>query len=245
MSLAKHSFEIDNPPLVSCIMLTHNRSMYVRQAIRCFLRQDYPHRQLVIVDDGNQSVGALVPNDPSIHYVRLEHEHTIGAARNIGCQVATGEIVAHWDDDDWSASWRLSYQVISLLRKQADICGLDRVLYYDPWAERAWQYEYPGGPRTWVAGNTFCYARAFWLSTAFPNISVGEDNQFLWSIQSAKVLPLQNNSFFVALIHPGNVSTKRPTGHRWCLWSTAMVQKLMGSDWAIYANFPNAIHDTT
>jgi hypothetical protein len=67
----------------------------------------------------------------------------------------------HWDDDVWVAHWRLSYQVSSLLKKQADLYGLDKVLYYDLRSGQAWQYIYPMGRRPWVAGNTLYYTKAF------------------------------------------------------------------------------------
>jgi hypothetical protein len=40
-------------PLVSCIMPTNNRRTFVPKAIEFFLRQDYPNRQLIIIDDGS------------------------------------------------------------------------------------------------------------------------------------------------------------------------------------------------
>ena len=58
-------------PLVSCVMPTCNRRRFVSQAIWYFLRQDYPSRELVIVDDGEDSIADLVPDDERIHYARL------------------------------------------------------------------------------------------------------------------------------------------------------------------------------
>ena len=53
-------------PLVSCIMPTYNRRRFVPGAIAQFLRQDYLSSELVILDDGADLVGDLVPADPSI-----------------------------------------------------------------------------------------------------------------------------------------------------------------------------------
>ena len=47
-------------PLVSCVMPTADRRRFVPQAIGYFLAQDYPNRELVIVDDGKESVEDLV-----------------------------------------------------------------------------------------------------------------------------------------------------------------------------------------
>src|SRR5207245_6042896 len=99
---------------ISCIMPTYNRRFFVPHAIRCFLRQDLAESELIVVDDGADSVADLMPDDPRIRYIRLPERHTIGQKRNIGCAQAWGEIIVHWDDDDWMASWRLSYQVESM-----------------------------------------------------------------------------------------------------------------------------------
>jgi len=94
-------------PLVSCIMPTHDRRPFVGRAIEHFLRQDYPHRELIIVDDGADAVRDLVPDlgseTPRIRYLRLESRRTLGAKRNLAGREAQGEVIVHWDDDDWMA----------------------------------------------------------------------------------------------------------------------------------------------
>src|SRR5690349_11912252 len=105
--------------LVSCTMPTRNRRRFVSQAISYFLRQDYRPRELIVVDDGEDAVGDLVPSDDQVRYVRLEQRLSLGAKRNLACGLARGELIAHWDDDDWSAPHRLSAQVEQLLDAQA------------------------------------------------------------------------------------------------------------------------------
>src|SRR5215510_16345784 len=109
--------EISNLPLVSAIMPTHNRRPFVPKAIEYFLRQDYPQRELIILDDGTDPIVDLAPNDQRIRYFRQNQKRNIGAKRNLTCEEARGEIIIHWDDDDWMADWRISYQVTSLLRE--------------------------------------------------------------------------------------------------------------------------------
>jgi hypothetical protein len=222
-------------PLVSCIMPTANRRPFVPQALRYFLRQDYPNRELIVVDDGPDAVGDLLPSDTRVRYIRLAGRKTVGAKRNLACQQAAGEIIVHWDDDDWMAGWRLSYQVASLLNERAEVCGLATLLHYDPAAGAAWRYVYPTGGRPWVAGNTLCYTRRFWNTNPFPDINVGEDTRFLWSNRPKKILPLADERFYVALIHPSNTSPKQ-TGHaRWSSCPADVVMDLLGADTAFYA----------
>jgi cellulose synthase/poly-beta-1,6-N-acetylglucosamine synthase-like glycosyltransferase len=116
-------------PLVSCIMPTYNRRGMMPLAIRSFLRQDYPNRELIVVDDGDEPVEDLVSGLPGLRYHRLERRRTIGAKRNAECEQARGDFIAHWDDDDWYAPEPLRYQMGPLLAGQADITGLEEPVH--------------------------------------------------------------------------------------------------------------------
>ena len=196
--------DTDNPvpsrasALASCIMPTANRRRFVPHAIRCFLAQDYTEKELVILDDGDESVEDLVPPHPQIRYIWHSGRESVGAKRNRACEEASGEIIVHWDDDDWSAPWRLSYQVRTLLAAGADLCGLARVFFADFEARRAWEYVYPQGAYAWVHGATLCYRKRLWRRSVFPDVNVGEDSHFVWTAHGARLLALPDNRFLSA-----------------------------------------------
>ncbi len=221
-------------PLVSCIMPTHNRRRFLPLAVRYFLRQAYEPRELIVVDDGDDPVADLMPQDPRVRYVRLDRRHTVGAKRNSACRLARGELIVHWDDDDWMADWRLTYQVGQLLERDADLCGLDRLLFLDARQGQAWQYVYPRSGKPWLAGGTLCYRREFWQRNQFPDLDVGEDNRFVWSGAARRLLALPDNSFYVAMIHDGNTSPKRTHGIRWQRHPIEPLRKMLGNQWAAY-----------
>ena len=174
-------------PLVSCIMPTADRRAFLPQAIQYFLKQDYPARELLIIDDGADNVADLIPHDQSIRYVRLPERRSMGAKHNLACELAQGEIIVHLDDDDWNASWRVSYQVDCLSRHSSPgICGLSRVLFYEPIARQAWEYTYPLGGRPWVYGATFCYHKKFWEQHRFPDMNEGADTTYVWNLDPPK-----------------------------------------------------------
>lgn len=223
-------------PLVSCIMPTNNRRHLVGAALAYFRKQDYSNREMVIVDDGTDSISDLVPNDdPQIRYFRSSQRTTVGAKRNLACREAGGEVIAHWDDDDWMADWRLSYQVENLLKARADVCGLDRLYFYDVTADKAWKYVYPRGSACWVAGGTLCYRKSFWRGNPFLNINIGEDTRFVWTRRPKRVLALEDETFYVAMIHPGNTSPKRTGEPRYVSCPSEEIRKLVGPDWSVYA----------
>lgn len=220
-------------PDVSCIMPTFNRRRFVARALDHFLRQDYGLKELIVVDDGTDAVEDLIPRDDRIRYVRLKERWTIGAKRNLACAMARGGILVHWDDDDWMADRRLTCQMEQL--GQADICGLARVLFFDPVRENAWEYVYPGTTKPWVHGATLCYRKSFWQENPFPDIQVGEDLRFVWNDPDAKIVALEDNRFMAALVHPGNVSAKRIQDDCWFPVSFGEIRALMGGDWAFYS----------
>lgn len=225
-------------PFISCIMPTANRRVLVTRAVDYFKAQDYTNRELIIVDDGIESINDLADtialNDDRIRYLRLENKMTLGAKRNLACQEAKGEIIAHWDDDDWMARWRLSYQIESLVKSDSDVCGLERLLFYDPRSDSGWQYVYPKGRKFWVAGGTLCYKKSFWRENPFPPINIGEDTQFIWQSRSKKMIALEDLSFYVAMIHTTNTSPKRTRDARYHPYPTDEIRRLLGDDWQFY-----------
>jgi hypothetical protein len=222
-------------PLVSCIMPTANRREFVGQAVEYFLRQDYEDRELIVVDDGDDAIGDLLPRDERVRYVRLREKLTVGAKRNLACEEARGDVIAHWDDDDWSAPHRLSYQVEALLRTGARVCGINRLLFYDVRDGRGWQYTYPASQRLWLSGSSLCYRREFWASNRFAGVNVGEDARFVWAGRPEQMHVLADVTFHVGIIHAHNVSPKQIGGAYWSAYPSEQIKELFGRDWPLYA----------
>ena len=185
-------------------MPTHNRRAYVAQAIEYFLRQDYPAKELVILDDGDDPVGDLVPEVAGISYHRLERRTVLGAKRNLACELATGVLIAHWDDDDWQAPRRLSVQASRLNGDKADLCGAGSLLFWDPPGNRAWRYTWPTGRRGWAAGTSLCYPKSLWQRTPFPEVPTGEDTRFIWQSAVRRLADVRDENCVVGLVHAAN-----------------------------------------
>jgi glycosyltransferase involved in cell wall biosynthesis len=228
-------------PLVSCIMPVHGRHSFVMQAVKYFQRQDYPRRELVIVDDSAEPLRPLLPDDPAIRYVRVPRM-SLGAKRNAACRAARGAIIVHWDDDDWMTPWRLRYQVNTLLYSGADVCGVAQMMYYDVINDQAWQYRY-GGSRPWVMGNSLCYTRAAWERQPFADVNTGEDTRFLWGGAPRRIASLARSDFMVGIIHGRNASPK-PTGAYWQRRRTSDIYKWMRHDWLFYRSVPSSRDDS-
>ena len=125
-------------PKVSCIMPTYNRRRYISHAIACFLQQDYDHRELIVIDDGEDAILDLLPEDSRISYVRLRPKRSIGVKRNVGVEAASGDLVMCWDDDDWFGSNRIRHQVTPILEGRADATALQTGYIFDRQTGQFW-----------------------------------------------------------------------------------------------------------
>lgn len=196
-------------PFVSCVMPTYQRPMFALQAVRYFLRQDYPERELLILDDGAEGIAAYLPRDPRIRYVRVPRL-PVGSKRNIGCSLAGGDIIAQWDDDDWYAPGRLTAQVRPLLEGRADITGLTGTRMFDIRNSQAWICTPRLHRRMYrhdVHGGTLVYLRACWDKYAhYPDRSLAEDAGFLTRAMraGARLVRLDGAELFVYIRHGMN-----------------------------------------
>jgi len=185
-------------------MPTANRPQFVEMAIRYFQAQDYSPTELIIVDDGTQSIFSLVPNQENIKYFTLSPLTPIGAKRNYACEQATGEIIVHWDDDDWYANDWVAYQVKTLLGSNADICGLSEINFYSIQDQAKWTYRNNKNKTPWVYGGTLAYWRSFWVDHPFVNMQKGEDNEFVLE-SGANVFSHNYTNGYICILHGGNI----------------------------------------
>ena len=197
-------------PLVSCIMPTSGRPEWVAQAIRYFQRQDYPNLELVIVDAGDDPALASLPDDPRIRRERILKSVSIGAMRNRACELARGEIVMHWDDDDWYAPARVSAQVKPILEGRADITGLTDTRFFELQSWRFWRCAPQLHKRLFVQdvhGGTLAFRRSlFGARCRYPDLSLAEDAWFLHQAVSAgaRLTRVPGADLFVYLRHGAN-----------------------------------------
>lgn len=196
-----------NQPIVSCIMPTANRQKFIPFAIDNFLKQDYLNAELVIVDDGIESIQNLIPNHPKIIYFYSSPLGTIGVKRNFACTKANGEIIMHWDDDDWYATDWITQMTNALLDSKADMVGLNRVIFYSPSIEKRFMYEDSDLEKPWICGATMTYHKSLWQNHPFVDLQVGEDYDFVWN-SNAIIQALDYTKGFVAILHAHNTSIK-------------------------------------
>lgn len=94
--------------LVSCLTATHGRWSWVREAITCFVEQDYDNKELIIL---NNHPTPLICELPQVKVYNEPYYPTLGDCRNRLLKLASGEFVRTWDDDDLYLPWAISQGV--------------------------------------------------------------------------------------------------------------------------------------
>jgi len=203
------------PPHVSCIMPTHGRRPLVVAALYSFLMQDYPAKELVVVDDGEDNLGDLFDDIPAdVIFMRPEvdpgYRYTIGRKRNLACQAARGSIICHMDSDDLSACDRISRQVHTLISSRRSITGYHTMPLFDLIEHRAYRYHLNSA---YCCGASLCYWREFWQHHPFPDQDEGEDLAYATRYHS-DLYAVDGSDHMVVLLHDDNISSRRQVlGH--------------------------------
>ena len=146
MSGCTHTVE-NKAPLIQCLMLTRwpERSEMIQHAIFSFLCQDYPHRVLTVVNDGEPCELTekffVAAGSASGHcVVQAPAGSTIGEKRNLGVKAfRQAAYVASFDDDDFSLPGRLGAHLgaigdavwLSSSRKFISLATLDNIIGFE------------------------------------------------------------------------------------------------------------------
>ena len=214
---AVHVCRKSNIGLVSCIMPTKDRRRWIPRALGCWQAQTYPQLELVVLDNGADAIKDLLPTDPRIIYTRAGQGMKLGMLRNLACQLATGEFIAHWDDDDWYAPDRIEKQVQAI--GSAPMCVPQGCHF----ASEKQAYRLDADPMYGI-GSALMYRRDYWMRARFaPAAHCGEDSMFIQ--QCGEKARVDGYALIVASVHDGHTAqrilkhkcpmSELPKGYQW------------------------------
>ena len=134
MNLSSHSF-------VSVILCFYNEELFLDEAVRSVIAQDYEEWELILVDDGSSDRSTEIAKhwaarDPEkIRYTdhRDHANQGLSASRNLGISQSTGHLVAFLDADDVWLPEKLSQQVKILEQNPHVNVVLEASLYWNSW----------------------------------------------------------------------------------------------------------------
>ena len=196
----------DSLPKVSCVMVTADRSALCRRAIWCYLQQSYPNKELVILDNGRETIEPLLDDFPNSEFryrkIVKTPEITLGDLRNMALEMATGEfIIPQWDDDDWYHPDRITLQV-DKLNEGYDACSLAGTLMHvnrEPFFDRPYIGLLPNG-----VPPTIMHRRDD--SIRYPSLPRTEDTVYVneWVKKKYVQLPASVSYLYVRSFHGNN-----------------------------------------
>jgi len=205
-----------NLPLITCVMVTKGRPSLIKKSISCFNQQTYSNKNLLIVSQGdkqtNEEIKSLLPKNGI--FFSTTPKLSLGAMRNLSVELANGEIVCQWDDDDLSHPERLMTQYKELISSDHHVASMytqflkyfstNKSLYWCDWSgERTLPAQYICNTlmfRKKVFGTNICYPETG------PQSNVEEDLNFLGKLLGVgQVAKVTKGYQFVYVYHGKNV----------------------------------------
>ncbi len=92
--------------LISIIIPCFNDFQFIEQAVNSALNQTYPHKEIIVVDDGSnfETKEVLKKIEPKITKLITQENFGQSKARNVGIEASKGDFVLVLDSDDYFES---------------------------------------------------------------------------------------------------------------------------------------------
>ena len=136
-----------NKSLVSCVTVTEGRVDLLGAAIRGYLSQTYSPKEMIIVSQGtkeqNDNIRKMIEPHEDIHFCEAPPTLTLGAMRNLSVELAHGDIICQWDDDDFYHPTRVNTQYRHLRNSVA--CLYTSYLKYFADTRKLYMIDHLGG----------------------------------------------------------------------------------------------------
>lgn len=133
-------------PQVSVVVCSYNGSRTLRKCLDSLVWLEYPHYEIILVDDGStDGTAEIAAQFPQVVYYHQENQG-LSVARNVGARMAQGEIVAYTDDDCVVDEHWLHYLVQAMQDQQVEgIGGPNLTPDFDGWVAKCVAAS-PGNP---------------------------------------------------------------------------------------------------
>lgn len=119
---------------LSIVVPVYNVENYVGKLIESLLKQTWKDLEIILVDDGSPDKSGAICDQYAAKDSRIQVIHKknggVGAARNDGLKIASGEWIIFCDSDDWLELDALEQLVKAAERSGADIAFGDANLAY-------------------------------------------------------------------------------------------------------------------
>lgn len=197
------------------ILTTRDRPRFMEMALACYRHQDYPNRELVIVDDGDQfPVDEQLARQIGATLIRAEPGTPLGAKLNLGCDAAKGFLCQKMDDDDWYGPHFETTMVQALLSRWVESCRSVVGIVTPFRFFNLLRWELRQTPTGNVPGATLIFPRQDWRDFPFRPLPGDEDVWFFLDQIDHGTIPVRvaATNHYLAIRHRG-IDIDR--GHTW------------------------------
>ena len=115
--------------MVSIVMATYNRERFIMESLLSIVNQSYIDWECLIIDDGStddtyQKIQPLLAKDERFKFFKRKEKYLKGlpGCRNMGIDLARGEYLVFFDDDDIAHPDVLKIAVENLEESKLDYC---------------------------------------------------------------------------------------------------------------------------
>jgi len=190
-------------------MPTYNRPRYLLRAIYIFFNQDYPNKELIIIDDSDRLKLPEIPKLHNVKYIELSKKESIGTKRNIAVNHAKGDIFIFWDDDDIYSPQRITKQVKPIIENGIDISVFSNAIYYDTCNDQYYKTTKRVHKQIWYKGylcGTLASKKQYWQKAKFRPVSLAEDRFYIEDAvkNGAQLQTVYNDYDYVYTKHGSN-----------------------------------------
>jgi glycosyltransferase involved in cell wall biosynthesis len=110
-----------NQPLVSILINNYNYGSFLREAIDSALNQDYPHQEIIVVDDGSTDDSQAIIASYGDRIIPIFKENGGQAsAFNAGFAISQGDIICFLDSDDMFTGTKVT-EIVKIFADYLDI----------------------------------------------------------------------------------------------------------------------------
>lgn len=197
---------------VSILVPTKDRPQFVENILNNFNRQSYKSdkMELIIMDDGVSDLASNFENFSYISYIKVR-PMTLGEKRNKLIEIAKGDILIFFDDDDYYPKDKVS-ECVRVLENNKNylITGSSIMYIYFPKYNDILRYG-PSWHKNHATCATLAFKKEYYKNNKFPHFRKAEEKKFLNYYKN----PLyQMNPFKSILVIGHNENTVNKNNYR-------------------------------
>lgn len=225
---------------VSVVTPTYNRRNFLPILLHLYKNQTYPKedRELIILDDSpisNEDIITIITKDyPNIRYYYQSEKMTLGEKRNKLNELANGNIIVCFDDDDYHYPERISHSVFKLNQQKKNIAGCTILDIYYTDINKVFRFG-PYGKNHGTNG-TFAYRKSYTLNHKHDDTKNQQEEPSFTNNFSEDMVQLNIDKTIICISHNSNTYDKKKLLNQTKEQNTLDLKKRFKND-KIYLNF--------